>query len=197
MTRTLAADSRVVAVIVCRRPLAGQAPAGYKTPHTPWGDPDLQGIWPSTDMVGVPIERPVEFGTRATLSDTEFQQRQSQAARQAQADDEEVAPRAGGGGDGTGRPRTGASAVEAQRQNSLIVGSGRRPHAEDDAATAPRVAMRAQKSSTGDGPFSSAADLDYTTAASRAAWSARCCPSSTTTAPRSCRRRATWRSATR
>jgi len=28
--------------------------------------------WPSTDMVGVPLERPVEFGTRARLSDSEF-----------------------------------------------------------------------------------------------------------------------------
>ena len=88
--------------------LIGQAPAGYKTPRTPWGDPDLQGIWPSTDMVGVPIERPVEFGTRATLSDTEFKQRQAQAARQAESDDEAVVvPRSGGGGDGTGPPSRG------------------------------------------------------------------------------------------
>ena len=31
---------------------------GYVTPRTPWGDPDLQGIWPGTDMVRVPLERP-------------------------------------------------------------------------------------------------------------------------------------------
>ena len=41
-------------------PLVAQAPAPASTfqpPKTPWGDPDLQGIWPSTDMVGVPFER--------------------------------------------------------------------------------------------------------------------------------------------
>ena len=141
---------------------AGQAPAAYQTPRTPWGDPDLQGIWPSTDMLGVPLERPVEFGNRATLSDTEFRQRQQQAARQAQADDEElVVPRAGGGGDGTGPPSHWGERGEAQRQNSLIVDppDGRMPKMTPYGAE--RMAMRAKKSSTGDGPFDSAADLDY------------------------------------
>ena len=27
----------------------------YKAPRTPWGDPDLQGVWSSDDMEGVPI----------------------------------------------------------------------------------------------------------------------------------------------
>src|SRR5678810_839286 len=81
MTSRTAAFAGVVAVMVLSSAaLVGQAPAAYKTPRTPWGDPDLQGIWPSTDMVGVPIERPVEFGTRAMLSDTEYRQRQAQAA---------------------------------------------------------------------------------------------------------------------
>jgi len=39
-------------------PLAGQsAKKTYKTPRTAWGDPDLQGVWPSTDMVGTPLQR--------------------------------------------------------------------------------------------------------------------------------------------
>src|SRR4051812_9412769 len=50
-------------------PLAAQAgrnpqrqpDAKYKTPRTPWGDPDLQGIWPGTDFVGVPLQRPASF----------------------------------------------------------------------------------------------------------------------------------------
>ena len=29
-------------------PLAGQDK--YKAPRLPWGDPDLQGVWPSTDL---------------------------------------------------------------------------------------------------------------------------------------------------
>ena len=31
-------------------------------PRTPWGHPDLQGIWTTDAEIGVPIERPVEFG---------------------------------------------------------------------------------------------------------------------------------------
>jgi len=63
MTPRTAALAGVVAVmLLSSAALVGQAPAAYKTPRTPWGDPDLQGTWPSTDMVGVPIERPVEFG---------------------------------------------------------------------------------------------------------------------------------------
>src|SRR5689334_10448079 len=31
----------------------------YVVPRTPWGDPDLQGIWSSDDEAGVPFERPM------------------------------------------------------------------------------------------------------------------------------------------
>ena len=44
----------------------------YTPPKTPWGDPDLQGIWPSTAMVGVPFERPPQFGNRLYLTEAEF-----------------------------------------------------------------------------------------------------------------------------
>jgi hypothetical protein len=148
----LAAAVAWVGVWVTLPPAAlAQAPAGYQAPRTPWGDPDLQGTWPSTDMVGVPLERPVEFGTRATLSETEFQQRQTQAARQAEADDEEVVlPQAAGGGDGTGPPSHWLERGAAQRQNSLIVDppDGRMPKMTPYGAE--RMAMRARYSSTYD-----------------------------------------------
>jgi len=60
----------------------------YTPPKTAWGDPDLQGIWPSTDMVGVPFERPKQFGTRLALTDEEFRQRQKEAEKQADLDNE-------------------------------------------------------------------------------------------------------------
>jgi hypothetical protein len=44
----------------------------WTVPRTPWGDPDLQGYWPSKDMLGVPLERPARLGDRATLTDEEF-----------------------------------------------------------------------------------------------------------------------------
>src|SRR5262245_58416952 len=54
-------------------PLAGQAAKrAYKAPRTPWGDPDLQGIWPGTDYVGVPLQRASEFGTRNVLTEQEY-----------------------------------------------------------------------------------------------------------------------------
>src|SRR5512138_3335023 len=62
------------------------APAKYSPPRTPWGDPDLQGIWPSTDMVSVPFERPTEFGTRLFLTEDEFKAREAQAEKQAKID---------------------------------------------------------------------------------------------------------------
>ena len=58
-----------VAIVVAAAPLAGQK---WTPPRTPWGDPDLQGFWPVVELLSVPIERPVELGTKATLTDEEF-----------------------------------------------------------------------------------------------------------------------------
>ena len=38
--------------------------SAYRAPRTSWGDPDLQGKWPGTNMGGVPLQRPESFGTR-------------------------------------------------------------------------------------------------------------------------------------
>ena len=56
-------------------------PGKYKAPRTPWGDPDLQGVWPSTDMVGTPLQRASTFGSRNVLTEEEFKARQAAAAR--------------------------------------------------------------------------------------------------------------------
>jgi hypothetical protein len=58
--------SAIVAVLVAG--VAGQAPA-YQPPRTPWGDPDLQGKWPGTEMVGVPMQRDQKLGTRNVLTE--------------------------------------------------------------------------------------------------------------------------------
>src|SRR5437773_1135891 len=64
-------------------PAAGQGKSTWTTPRTPWGDPDLQGIYTSNDNVGVPIERPERFGTRTMLTDKEFAERDKEAKRAA------------------------------------------------------------------------------------------------------------------
>jgi hypothetical protein len=53
----------------------------YTAPRTPWGHPDLQGVWTSDDARTVPLQRPAELGERRTLTEEEF------AARK-QRDDE-------------------------------------------------------------------------------------------------------------
>lgn len=54
---------------------AAQAGTGAWAQRTPWGDPDLQGEWTTEGEYGVPLERPVELGTRRFLTDEEYAQR--------------------------------------------------------------------------------------------------------------------------
>jgi len=61
----------VVALVVTAAAASGQH---WTPPRTPWGDPDLQGLWPSVAMLGVPLERPANLGEKATLTDEEFAQ---------------------------------------------------------------------------------------------------------------------------
>ena len=58
----------------------------WKPPLTAWGQPDLQGIWTTDDMRGIPQQRSADFGTRQHLTDEEFAARESQreGARQTQ-----------------------------------------------------------------------------------------------------------------
>ena len=67
-----------VACLAAAQPAAGQGtPDGYAAPRTPWGDPDLQGIW--TNTTTTPFERPEEFGERQFLTDEEFAAAQADA----------------------------------------------------------------------------------------------------------------------
>ena len=36
-------------------PVSGQSPAGYTAPRTPWGEPDIQGLFTTDDELGVPF----------------------------------------------------------------------------------------------------------------------------------------------
>jgi hypothetical protein len=63
-------------------PIAAQSPANPWThPRTPWGDPDLTGLWPITHLNGTPVQRPVEFGERRLLTDKEFAEREARLAQ--------------------------------------------------------------------------------------------------------------------
>jgi hypothetical protein len=91
----------------------------WTPPKTPWGDPDLQGMWPSTDLLGVPMQRPDNMGDRAVLTDEEYAQREVQAQRTAAADLEEfVAP---GAKPSINPPSHWIERGKPQRQASLVV----------------------------------------------------------------------------
>jgi hypothetical protein len=47
----------------------------WQSPRTPWGHPDLQGVWTSDDMRGVPTERPAQQADRESLTSEEFARR--------------------------------------------------------------------------------------------------------------------------
>jgi hypothetical protein len=108
---------------------------GFTPPRTPWGDPDLQGFWPGVDMVGVPLQRPQQFGTRNVLTEQEYQQRVEQAQRQQEDALAEIdvftvdVSRAGAVGSPTSPPPHWLERGKPSRQASLIVDppDGRQP----------------------------------------------------------------------
>ena len=57
---------------------AKRANPHWKAPRNAWGQPDLEGIWTTDDMRGVPMSRPQQYGTRTYLTDEEFAQRAKQ-----------------------------------------------------------------------------------------------------------------------
>jgi hypothetical protein len=108
-------------------PMTGQATAGkgkqgkrdkgYTPPKTPWGDPDLEGVWPGN--MGVPMQRNAKLGDRATLTDEEFAAKEEQAKKQAQADSESVV--VSDSKVGIGPPSYWTERGKPTRQTSLII----------------------------------------------------------------------------
>jgi hypothetical protein len=120
----LSALAATVALVTL--PVIGQAPAAkakakttkaYIPPKTPWGDPDLEGVWPGN--MGVPMQRNAKLGERSTLTDEEYQAKEVAAAKQAKADSESVV--ASDSKIGIGPPSYWTERGKPSRQTSLIV----------------------------------------------------------------------------
>ena len=60
----------------------GQPPTtAYVAPKTPWGEPDLQGVWSSDDTDGIPLNRQQQYGNRLYLNEQEFADREQRIKR--------------------------------------------------------------------------------------------------------------------
>jgi hypothetical protein len=71
--------SIAIAVMLClaAKPAAAQAQQptpkkNWTPPKTPWGEPDLQGIWPLNHLIATPFQRPVKYGDRRLMTDEEY-----------------------------------------------------------------------------------------------------------------------------
>ena len=129
---TMAAILGVIALVFVAQaqqsdtPASGKTDGVYRPPRTSWGDPDLEGKWPGTNMASVPLQRPESFGTRNALSDAEFADRQAKAARQVEQDNADFDfdhPNIPFGqiGGGQSPPQHWFERGETRRQASLIV----------------------------------------------------------------------------
>jgi hypothetical protein len=110
------------------KPGASAANARWIAPKTPWGDPDLQGIWTSDDCISTPLQRPANMGDRLYLTEQELAEREGTLSRQAETDKQEFVgsnQRAGTGPPG----HWGERARRPCRQTSLIIepANGRMP----------------------------------------------------------------------
>jgi hypothetical protein len=131
--------------------------ADYKGPKTPWGEPDLQGVWSSAAELSVPFERNASFGERQLLTDQEFEQRLKQTATQLESDNAEFSVEsadtrnAGAVGSATSPPPHWLERSETSRRTSLVIDppDGRVPSMTDEG----RRRVAATPPALGNGPF--------------------------------------------
>jgi hypothetical protein len=132
--------------------------SGWSVPKTPWGHPDLQGIWTTDEEIGIPLERPVEFGTRAMLTDEEIAKRDEARKRRSEV----RRP----GSTGAGPEHWYEARENASRRTSLIIDppDGRIPPLTPEGKARvvnPRTVLgfEAGVGSMGGGPFDGPEDL--------------------------------------
>ncbi len=131
--------------------------ADYKPPKTPWGEPELQGVWSSAAELSVPFERNPAYGDRQWLTDAEFEQRLKQTTAQLESDNAEFTvdnadiSNAGAVGSATSPPPHWLERGETSRRTSLVIDppDGRVPSMTAEA----RQRLSATPPPLGNGPF--------------------------------------------
>jgi hypothetical protein len=143
---------RVVCAAILFVTLAPLPIVGQGRHRTPWGDPDLQGLW--TNATITPFERPAEFSGKPVLSEQEAAEYESQTLRARDADN-----RTGGTEADLGRAYNqfwydrGTKVVESRR-TSLVVDppDGRVPALTAEAQQLADARVAARRRSPADGP---------------------------------------------
>ena len=147
----------VIAVVsLAPVPIAGQAQTAaadtWTPPRTPWGEPDLQGIW--TNATLTPMERPRSLADKAVLTAEEAGELEARAAERRRASDRFIPGNVGGYNQFW---MDAGTKVVGNRRSSLVVDppDGRIPWT-------PKGRERYELDSTkyGVGPFDSWVDLD-------------------------------------
>jgi hypothetical protein len=93
------------------------AAAAWVQPKTPWGDPDLQGVW--RYEATIPLERPASLDGRDSLTDDEV------AAKQKVENEQEQERLAGAEGAAVGRGNLDQSPIRGNEYNSFWQDHGR------------------------------------------------------------------------
>jgi hypothetical protein len=84
----------VAASSVAVASLSGQTPeqagTGWIQPKTPWGDPDLQGLWSYATLT--PLERPAQWADRPTITEQEAAEYQRQSEERSRRNNATAGP---------------------------------------------------------------------------------------------------------
>jgi hypothetical protein len=94
LTTALMVVIAMAAVALVALPIAAQTPKPAATtaakawtpPKTPWGDPDLQGIYTSDDYIGLGMNRNAQLGNRLYFTEEEIATREKNIAATAERD---------------------------------------------------------------------------------------------------------------
>jgi hypothetical protein len=116
MTRHLWILSESIGVMLClaagpavaQEPQKPAANKNWTPPKTPWGEPDLQGIWPLNHLIATPFQRPVKYGDRRYMTEEEYAAAEKAAAARNKRFESGAIPQADSG-------------TQVMRQTSLLV----------------------------------------------------------------------------
>jgi hypothetical protein len=140
------------AVLVAATSVLGQAPARRAPLRTPWGDPDLQGLW--TNATLTPFERPAAMSGKPVLTEQEATEFEKDTLQARDADN-----RAGGTDADLGRAYNQfwydrGTKVVGTRSTSLVVDppEGRVPSLTPAAQQLADARAAARRRSPADGP---------------------------------------------